>query len=298
MSTLAAVRQATGWQRPGHNHGCKPVEVVPGVWTAHFHDIETEEAIRKCSSSITTVVNSATDKCKTQEGSYGNDIKVLVVDGLLDDPEPRKKVDAMPEGAEKEAAKAALPKFPTEECAGDAKKDFECVNSAIDAAKAAGGSTMVHCYASLSRSAAFILAYMMKDQRISLVEAVKQMRKSWDATWPNDSFVNQLLEYEQELGLAGTPGVVEMKVTNKKNVGFYTKAAKMFLQGGEDKDGTKKEPACVLIISGLGEAINTAVSVSNIVASDGLGAIKKIETSYQDVGEHSVARIAVTVYHM
>merc|ERR1712187_997492 len=110
----------------------------------------------------------------------------------------------------------------------------------------------------------------MKDQKMTLVEAIGQMRKKWDATWPNDSFVNQLLEYEKELGLAGTPGVVEMKVTAKKSVSFYQSAAKSFLQGREDKDGNKLDPACVLIITGLGDAITTAAVAANAVEAEGL----------------------------
>ena len=38
------------------------------------------------------------------EGSYGEGIEVVVFD-LLDDPAERKKVDAMPEGPEKNAAR-------------------------------------------------------------------------------------------------------------------------------------------------------------------------------------------------
>lgn len=212
--TFEAVREATGKQRPGQNHGCGPVEVVPGVWTAQFLDIETLDALKTASASIKTVVNAASDKCKTRAGSYGDGVEVIVVEGLLDDPDALKKVDAMVEGPEKEAAKSKLPKFSPDECAGDAKKDFELVNNAIDSAKASGGSALVHCYASTSRAPAFILAYIMKDQRITLVEAIRQMRSKWDATWPNDSFVNQLLEYEKELGLsAGTPGVEEVTVS-------------------------------------------------------------------------------------
>merc|ERR1719201_2908124 len=64
-----------------------------------------------------------------------------------------------------------------------------------------GGGAMIHCYASLSRSAAFVLAYMMKEKKITLEQAIVEMRTKWDATWPNDSFVQQLLEYEKELGL-------------------------------------------------------------------------------------------------
>ena len=54
--------------------------------------------------------------------SYGEGIEVLCIDGLLDDPEPLKKLEAMPQGAEKDAARAALPAFAPEECAGDAYK--------------------------------------------------------------------------------------------------------------------------------------------------------------------------------
>jgi len=297
MSGFEEVRQATGKQRPSHNHGCKPVEVVPGVWTAHFHDIESRETLTSLSSEIKLVVNSATDKCKTQAGSYGDGIDVVVVEGLLDDPDARKKLDAMPDGAEKDAAKAALPKFSPEECAGNAKKDFERVNAAIDAARASGGCAMVHCYASLSRSAAFILAYMMKNQQISLVEAIKEMKKKWDATWPNDTFVNQLLEYEQELCIPGTPGVMEMKVSAKKSIGFYKNVAIKFLQGFTDKDGNKKEPVCVLKISGLGETINSAVVAAQAAESSGAGTIKKIETSYPDMNGRGCARIVLTLYH-
>ena len=69
--------------------------------------------------------------------------------------------------------------------------------------RAEGGATMVHCYASLSRSVAFVLAYMMKSQKVSAAEAARMMKAKWDAVWPADAFVHQLLEYEREL--AGLP---------------------------------------------------------------------------------------------
>jgi hypothetical protein len=198
-STLLTVRDATGRVRPSHNHGCKPVEVVPGLWQAHFHDLVDLEALRNISPAITCVVNTATDKCPTREGSYGPDVRVVVVEGLLDDPDARKAVDALPEGPAKEAARASLPKFAPEECAGDAKKDFDLVNDAIDAELEKGGATVVHCYASLSRSVAFVLAYLMRSRKLSVVEAVQHLKPLWDATWPADAFVEQLIEYEAEL---------------------------------------------------------------------------------------------------
>mmetsp|Transcript_107303 Transcript_107303/g.298913 ORF Transcript_107303/g.298913 Transcript_107303/m.298913 type:complete len:118 (-) Transcript_107303:165-518(-) len=99
-----------------------------------------------------------------------------------------------------------------------------------------------------------------------------------------------------------TPGVVDMKVTTKKSVGFYIRSAKSFLMGVEDKDGTKKEPVCVLNISGLGEAINAAVAAAAALESEGLGSITKIETSYPEMASGGGAargcpRINITVYH-
>mmetsp|Transcript_65150 Transcript_65150/g.103185 ORF Transcript_65150/g.103185 Transcript_65150/m.103185 type:complete len:109 (+) Transcript_65150:73-399(+) len=96
-------------------------------------------------------------------------------------------------------------------------------------------------------------------------------------------------------------GTVEMKVTVKKTPGFYIRSAKRMLEGFEDKDGKKVEPVCVLTISGLGNSINAAIAAAAAVEAEGLGSIKKIETSYPELGEEGkgrgCARIAITVYH-
>lgn len=78
------------------------------------------------------------------------------------------------------------------------------------------------------------------------------------------------------------PGEVDMKVTNKKGVGFYERSARSFFEGVEGKDGEKKEPVCTLIISGVGDAINTAVAVAASTEKDNLGTITNIQTSYPD----------------
>jgi hypothetical protein len=197
MTTLESFRAATGYVRPPAGHGCPPVELLPGLWTAHFHDVDTPEQLRAVAPPVTVVVNAGTDKCHTVD--YGEGIQTVTIDGLLDDPDPLKKVDAMPDGPEKDAARAALPDFPKDECAGDAKKDFERVNDLIDGAIAEGGACLVHCHASLSRSVVFLLAYLMKTEGISAVGAVHRMKPKWDATWPNDTFVAQLIRYEAEL---------------------------------------------------------------------------------------------------
>jgi len=64
----------------------------------------------------------------------------------------------MSEGEAKEAARAALPVESQGECAGDARQYFPQVNKLIADTLAKGEHVMVHCHASISRSAAFILA--------------------------------------------------------------------------------------------------------------------------------------------
>jgi hypothetical protein len=65
---------------------------------------------------------------------YGPDVRVVIID-LLDDPDDVKHVDILPEGPAKDAARAALPVYPPEECAGDAKKDFELFYNLVETTK-------------------------------------------------------------------------------------------------------------------------------------------------------------------
>lgn len=96
--------------------------------------------------------------------------------------------------------------------------------------------------------------------------------------------------------------IVEMKVTSRKNIGFYIKSAKNLMQGGIEKDGSKREPINTLSISGLGEAINIAVATATAVATDGVAHIEKVETSYPETSRgsaaRSCARIRVTIRSM
>mmetsp|Transcript_104124 Transcript_104124/g.164457 ORF Transcript_104124/g.164457 Transcript_104124/m.164457 type:complete len:328 (-) Transcript_104124:297-1280(-) len=80
-------------------------------------------------------------------------------------------------------------------------------------------------------------------------------------------------------------GTMEMKVTMKKSSGFYVKSAAAFLKGvdaveaTEDKEAKPKlEPVDNLKVSGLGAAINTAISVAVQTEAAGLGKITSICT--------------------
>ena len=114
-------------------------------------------------------------------------------------PDDSSQVDAMPDGPEKLAAKAALPPHTAESGPSDATAEFDRVNAAIDAARVSGGAALVHCAASISRSAVFLLGYIMKDQGVSLAQAVQILKAKWEAAWPNDQFIQQLLAYEKRL---------------------------------------------------------------------------------------------------
>ena len=142
-SSLASVRAVTTSRRPPGNHGCPGVEIVPGLWTAHFHDIETLDALRSVAPPVTVVVNVGTDKCPVV--SYGGDVRVVAID-LLDDPDELKAADGLPEGSNKDGVKSALlgrlargdDAGGMKPC-GDARKDFEAVNSLVDETPGGGG---------------------------------------------------------------------------------------------------------------------------------------------------------------
>lgn len=57
------------------------------------------------------------------------------------------------------------------------------------------GTVFVHCAMGVSRSAALVLAYLMIEQRLSLVEAIIAVRLNRDIG-PNSGFLEQLRELD------------------------------------------------------------------------------------------------------
>jgi len=96
---------------------------------------------------------------------------------------------------------------------------------------------------------------------------------------------------------------IEMKVSMKKPVGFYIRAAESFLKGVDakpaegDKEAVEAKPAVdVLKISGLGEAISAAVGAAVRSEADGLATITKIETQYPEMDNgRGCAQIMITL---
>uniref|UniRef100_A0A7S4VJZ2 DNA/RNA-binding protein Alba-like domain-containing protein n=1 Tax=Alexandrium monilatum TaxID=311494 RepID=A0A7S4VJZ2_9DINO len=97
--------------------------------------------------------------------------------------------------------------------------------------------------------------------------------------------------------------VMEMKVSMKKGAGFYIRAASSFLKGVEAREASEgkeaveaKAPVDELKISGLGEAINTAVTAASRAEADGLGTITKVETAYPDMSNgRGCAQVFITL---
>jgi hypothetical protein len=104
-SSLTSVRAITTSCCPPGNHGCPGVKVIPGLWTAHFQDIKTLNALRSVAYPVTCVVNIGTDKCPVM--SYGVCVRVVAI-SLLDNPNELKAADGLTNGPDKDGIKSAL----------------------------------------------------------------------------------------------------------------------------------------------------------------------------------------------
>jgi len=78
----------------------------------------------------------------------------------------------------------------------------------------------------------------------------------------------------------------EMKVSRKQPIRFYIRAAEAFFRGvceGTKKNGDKiekKEPVTELTISGLGNAINTAIACATNLERNELAEVVSVNTDY------------------
>ena len=61
-----------------------------------------------------------------------------------------------------------------------------------------GRNVLVHCDQGVSRSGSIVISYLMKSLNLSFKDARKLARKSRSAIRPNDGFIKQLMEFEQQ----------------------------------------------------------------------------------------------------
>ena len=81
----------------------------------------------------------------------------------------------------------------------DIKQYFEESNEFIDDAIKNNGNVLVHCHAGISRSSSFLMAYIMKSQKMGVDKVLDLLRSKRDKVNPNVGFIKQLREYEKEL---------------------------------------------------------------------------------------------------
>jgi hypothetical protein len=95
----------------------------------------------------------------------------------------------------------ALPLFDDPDA--DLLPHIEASNAFITSARARGGAVLVHCYAGQSRSAALVIAYLMKSQGLGLMDAWALTRAGRPCAQPNSGFLRQLALYGKRLAAAG-----------------------------------------------------------------------------------------------
>lgn len=90
---------------------------------------------------------------------------------------------------------------------------------------------------------------------------------------------------------------INLKVTVSKGSGFYVRAARNFLQGSKDKASVDS-----ITISGLGNAISTAVIVASRLEQDSIGKVTKVSTAYKMIDDSetnksksSVAQVVIAM---
>ena len=79
------------------------------------------------------------------------------------------------------------------------KQYFEETNAFIDDAIKKNGNVLVHCHAGISRSSAFLMAYIMKSQKMGVDKVLDLLKSKREKVNPNAGFIKQLREYEKDL---------------------------------------------------------------------------------------------------
>ncbi|XP_056393239.1 dual specificity protein phosphatase 18 isoform X2 [Hyla sarda] len=89
---------------------------------------------------------------------------------------------------------------------------FEYISHKIHEVKAAGGQTLLHCAAGISRSATLCLAYLMKYHGLTLLAAHAHLKARRPIIHPNIGFWRQLIAYELHLFGKNTVQIIDSPV--------------------------------------------------------------------------------------
>eukprot|EP01116_Phalansterium_solitarium_P001134 TRINITY_DN10915_c0_g1_i1.p1 TRINITY_DN10915_c0_g1~~TRINITY_DN10915_c0_g1_i1.p1 ORF type:complete len:234 (+),score=57.38 TRINITY_DN10915_c0_g1_i1:55-756(+) len=79
--------------------------------------------------------------------------------------------------------------------------------TAFDFIEQAPKPVFVHCAAGVSRSATIVIAYLMRKNSWTLLQALDHTRRCRDVVYPNRGFFKALIMYEQELFNGAEPSI-------------------------------------------------------------------------------------------
>ena len=74
---------------------------------------------------------------------------------------------------------------------------FDESNEFINKCKSEGGKMLIHCKYGISRSASFIIAYLIKEMKYTTDYALKFISEKRKQIKPNEGFLEQLYKYEE-----------------------------------------------------------------------------------------------------
>lgn len=140
-----------------------PIQIMDNLYIGSMAAAQNKEALLKC--KVTHIINSA---C-TLKNSFPNDFEYLRIDNLLD------SADA------------------------NVKQYFSSTTPFIKNALNSGGCVFVHCHAGISRSSTIIIAYLIECLGFSFEDALKLCQSKRTKINPNQGFVKQLKELEEEV---------------------------------------------------------------------------------------------------
>ena len=81
----------------------------------------------------------------------------------------------------------------------DIKQYLQSAFSFINEAKENKASILIHCAMGISRSSAIVIAYIMKEQKITYKQAFWFVKQKRSIAFPNLGFVEQLTKYQDEI---------------------------------------------------------------------------------------------------
>ena len=152
------------------NYPGSPTQLLDHVYIGGYHDAENVHYLKTL--GITHVLNCAAYR-KTHVNPYPRDSGIVEYEQFEADDDENYNI---------------LQHFPR-------------ARAFIDRAKYAGGKVLVHCAMGINRSGAISIAYVMVDQNLDLLDAIRRVKMKRNAVLCNRGFQRQLVRFARQKGL-------------------------------------------------------------------------------------------------